>query len=62
MGNCFTIVYVLDQVSGTKVETIEAFHPLENQSDRFLDDALDVLEIEAPDYLVDRVLQKAGIS
>lgn len=62
MGNCFTIVYVLDQVSGTKGETIEAFHLLENESDRFLDDVLNVLEIEAPAYLVDQVLQKAGNS
>lgn len=62
MGNCFTIVYVLDQVSGAKVETIEAFHPLENETTRFLDDVLDVLEFDAPDYLVDQVLQKANIS
>jgi hypothetical protein len=62
MGNCFTIVYVLDQVSGTKGETLETFHLLENESDRFLDEVLNVLEIEVPDYLVDQVLQKAGNS
>lgn len=58
MGNCFTIVYVLDQVSGTKRETFEMFHILDNDSDLFLDDVFGVLEIEAPDYLVNQVLQK----
>jgi hypothetical protein len=62
MGNCFTIVYVLGQVSGTKGETLETFHLLDNESDRFLDEVLNVLEVEAPDYLVDRVLQQASIS
>lgn len=62
MGNCFTIVYVLDQISGTKGETLETFHLLDNESDRFLDEVLNVLEVEASDYLVNRVLQKAGIS
>lgn len=62
MGNCFTIVYVLDQVSGTKGEMLETFQLLDNESDRFLDEVLNVLEIEVPDYLVDRVLQKACIS
>jgi hypothetical protein len=62
MGNCFTLIYVLNQVSGSGDETLENVSGFIGESDLFLDNVLDLPEIEAPDYLIQRVLEKAGNS
>jgi hypothetical protein len=62
MGNCFTLVYVLNQVSGSIDKTSEEFSLFLNESDSFLEGFLGELEIEVPNYLVDRVIEKASNS
>jgi hypothetical protein len=59
MGNCFTLVYVLQEGLASDNNSLNEFSRLIDESDEFLDNFFNNFEVEAPDYLIDKVMNIA---